>query len=130
MWNYGSLNDEQEADYIKAKMKMVNDDEIDKLVKLNMFSPAFILYVYSFTSVQNIAFSELVVKCQGLIRQFAFEQLKKLGVGDSDASIRASSCVSQRDIQVCDVLYVCFSTSQCYYILESIYILLLDNQNL
>jgi len=29
MWNYGSLNDEQEADYIKAKMKMVNK-EIDK----------------------------------------------------------------------------------------------------
>ena len=32
MWNYGSLNDKQESDYIKAKMKMVNDDEIDKLV--------------------------------------------------------------------------------------------------
>ena len=59
------------------------------------------MYVYSFTSVQNIAFSELVVKCQGLIRQFAFEQLKRLGVGDSDANLYASSCVSQRDIQVC-----------------------------
>jgi len=35
MWNYGSLNDEQEADYIKAKMKMVNN-EMDKLVKLNV----------------------------------------------------------------------------------------------
>ena len=32
MWNYGSLNDEQEADYIKEKMKMVNDDDIEKLV--------------------------------------------------------------------------------------------------
>jgi len=31
MWNYGSLNDEQEADYIKEKMKMVNE-EIEKLV--------------------------------------------------------------------------------------------------
>jgi len=31
MWNYGSLNDEQEADYIKEKMKMVNK-EFDKCV--------------------------------------------------------------------------------------------------
>jgi len=31
MWNYGSLNDEQEADYIKEKMKMVNTD-FDKCV--------------------------------------------------------------------------------------------------
>ena len=32
MWNYGSLNDEQEADYIKAKMIMVNKD-FDKFVE-------------------------------------------------------------------------------------------------
>ena len=32
IWNYGSLNDEQEADYIKEKMKMINEDEIDRLV--------------------------------------------------------------------------------------------------
>ena len=26
MWDYGSLNDEQEAAYVRAKMIMVNED--------------------------------------------------------------------------------------------------------
>jgi len=51
-------------------------------------------------SVQNVVFSELVVKCQNLIRQFANEQLKCFGMEDSEAKLRAASCVSQRDIQV------------------------------
>jgi len=33
MWNYGSLNDEQESDYVKAKMIMVNKD-FDKFVEI------------------------------------------------------------------------------------------------
>jgi len=32
LWNYGSLNNEQELDYIKAKMIMVNKD-FEKFVK-------------------------------------------------------------------------------------------------
>ena len=56
---------------------------------------------YFFTlSVQNVAFSELVVKCQELIRHFAYEQLTHFGIADCEAKLRATSCVSQRDIQV------------------------------
>jgi len=70
---------------------------------------------FNIHSVQNIAFSELVVKCQGLIRQFAYEQLKKLGVDESDANLRAASCVSQRDIQVCDVYALRLLLSVVYF---------------
>ena len=45
-------------------------------------------------------FSELVVKCQNLIRQFAYEQLIHFGIEDDEAKLRSTSCVSQRDIQV------------------------------
>lgn len=50
--------------------------------------------------MQNVVFSELVVKCQNLIRQFAYEQLKHFGIEDNQAKLRSTSCVSQRDIQV------------------------------
>lgn len=59
----------------------------------------WICYV-SHSSVQNVVFSELVVKCQNLIREFAFQQLKYFGIEDKEAKLRATSCVSQRDIQV------------------------------
>lgn len=45
-------------------------------------------------------FSDIVVKCQSLIRQFAYEQLKHSGMEDSEAKLCATSSVSQRDIQV------------------------------
>lgn len=45
-------------------------------------------------------FSELVVKCQNLIRQFAYKQLTNFGIEDGEAKLRSTSCVSQRDIQV------------------------------
>ena len=50
--------------------------------------------------VQNVVFSEIVVKCQNLIRQFAKEQLISCGMKESEAKVFATSCVSQRDIQV------------------------------
>ena len=58
------------------------------------------LVVHLITSVQNVVFSELVVTCQNLIRDFANEQLKQFGMEDSEAELRSTSCVSQRDIQV------------------------------
>ena len=42
----------------------------------------------------------MVVKCQHLIRQFAYEQLIHCGIENNEAKLRAKSCVSQRDIQV------------------------------
>ena len=54
--------------------------------------------------MKNIAFSEVVVKCQVLMRKFASEQFVKLGHSEDEAKIRATSCVSQRDIQVLSLL--------------------------
>ena len=51
-------------------------------------------------SVQNDLFSEIVVECQNLIRQFAYKQLIHYGIENNEAKLRAKSCVSQRDIQV------------------------------
>ena len=45
MWNYGSLNDEQEADYIEEKMNMVNAD-FDKFVCLFVLS--VFMFIYKF----------------------------------------------------------------------------------
>ena len=55
--------------------------------------------------MQNVVFSELVVNCQNLIRKFAFQQLKHFGMEDKEAKLRATSCVSQRDIQVLILFY-------------------------
>ena len=110
MWNYGSLNDEQEKDYIKEKMIMVNK-EFDKFV---LFLRFCIVCIAINCRVQNIAFSKLVVKCQGLIRQFASEQLRKFSVDDNDANLCATSCVSQRDIQVYKIVqYLCIVRFVC-----------------
>ena len=64
------------------------------------FSSTTQLIMYFILSVQNVAFSELVVNCQQLIRRFANEQLKRFGIANIEAKLRATSCVSQRDIQV------------------------------
>ena len=100
MWNYGSLNDEQESDYIKAKMIMVNKD-FNKFVEV-----VFLRLMIPIHRLQNITFSELVVKCQKLIRKFAFEQLQKISRDVNEVQHRAASCVSQRDIQVCISLLI------------------------
>ena len=44
--------------------------------------------------------SELIVECQTLMRKYASEQLKYFGLEDKEAKLYATSCVSQRDIQV------------------------------
>ena len=64
------------------------------------------MYILSSPSVQNVLFSELVVKCQNLIRQFAYEQLKYHRIEKKEAELRAKSCVSQRDIQVLVNAYI------------------------
>ena len=95
MWDYGSLDHKQEAAYISAKMVMANKD-------FTMYVSLHSIYLSCFysCSVQNIWLSELIVKCQQLIRQYAGEQLKIFGLEDSEAELCAGSCASQRDIQV------------------------------
>ena len=47
------------------------------------------------------------MKCQNLIRKFAYEQLKHFGIEDDEAKLCSTSCVSQRDIQVLIVITNC-----------------------
>ena len=70
-----------------------------------MLCPNESVIATSHSSVQNVVFSELVVKCQNLIRDFAYEQLRHFGIEDKEATLRATSCVSQRDIQVLIISY-------------------------
>ena len=61
------------------------------------------MYWFVYFSVENTAFSELVVRCQELIREFALDKLNKFGIEEEEAILRSTSSVSQRDIQVCEI---------------------------
>ena len=78
MWDYGSLNQYQELEYVHAKMAMLNKQMSDP-------------------DVQSLA--ELIVESQNKMRKYAFQQLCDLKVPGSLAMLCAKSSVSQRDIQ-------------------------------
>lgn len=78
MWDYGALGEQQERDYILAKMKLFNQDTAN-------------------ADLANL--TELIVLSQNLSRKYAFEQLKDCGLTEAKASEYSRSCVSQRDIQ-------------------------------
>ena len=78
MWDYGSLEERQELDYVHAKMAMLNTDMSDP-------------------DVQSLA--ELIVESQERMRMYACEQLCYLKVPKTTAKLCARSSVSQRDIQ-------------------------------
>ena len=82
-WDYGALNQEQEKQYVNAKMKMLNQQ--------SMSPPDDI--VPSLTT--------LIVESQQTMREYAFEQLKSLDIPATDAWLQhcAKSSVSQRDVQ-------------------------------
>ena len=76
-WDYGSLDEYQEREYIHAKMRMLNK-EMNK------------------ADVANL--TGLIVTSQNLMREYAKQQLKE-AMSPSLAHISSRSCVSQRDIQ-------------------------------
>ena len=78
MWDYGALGEQQEREYIHAKMKMFNEHS---------------------SNAHLASLSELIVMSQKLIRSYALEQLKSCDLSEQEASSRSRSCVSQRDIQ-------------------------------
>lgn len=78
MWDYGALGEQQERDYILAKMKISNRGTAN-------------------ADVANL--TELIVMSQNLMRKYALEQLKDCGLSDAKSSEYSRSCVSQRDIQ-------------------------------
>ena len=78
MWDYGSLNEYQEREYVNAKMTMLNQKS----------DPADVA-----------SLTELIVDSQNKMREYAFDQLRILKVRRELAKVSANSSVSQRDIQ-------------------------------
>ena len=77
-WDYGSLDEQQERDYVTAKMKMLNMD---------------------MAGVQIQYLTDLIIVSHNLMREYAEEQLCDQSMDSTEAKIAAQSCVSQRDIQ-------------------------------
>lgn len=76
-WDYGSLDEHQERDYINAKMKMLNKE---------------------MANVDVASLTDLIVDSQKLMREYARQQLVH-AMSPDEARISSRSCVSQRDIQ-------------------------------
>ena len=76
-WDYGSLDEHQERDYINTKMKMLNKE---------------------MASVDVASLTDLIVKSQKLMREYARQQLIQ-SMRPDEARVSSRSCVSQRDIQ-------------------------------
>ena len=83
-WDYGSLDQQQEKEYVNAKMKMLK-------------------YQQSMSPPDDIvpSLSALIVESQENIRDYAFEQLQSLNIPASADWLKhcAKGSVSQRDIQ-------------------------------
>ena len=105
MWDYGSLDKLQERDYINAKMKMLNkqmpDAEVGGSVYIVMCVRDILLTCTTSLPfcMQVACLTELIVRSQTLMRDYAFRQLSSGGLGEHEARISSGSCVSQRDIQ-------------------------------
>ena len=78
MWDYGALGEEQERDYILAKMKMSNKTSSNAVLA---------------------DLTDLIVTSQNLLRSYALDQIRECGLTEGEASACSRSCVSQRDIQ-------------------------------
>ena len=84
MWNYGSLSEAREEEYINSKMSMTEPDlELDK---------------HSFLS-------NLISKGQKLVRKYAAERLELANHPREVVEVMSKSTVSQRDIQRVFTLY-------------------------
>ena len=82
-WDYGSLNQQQEREYVNAKMK--------RLCQQSLSPPDDIVP----------SLSAIIVESQQRMRDYAFEQLQSLDIPVSADRLKhcAKSSVSQRDIQ-------------------------------
>jgi len=77
MWDYGSLGEDQERQYILAKVDLLSNQ---------------------LTEVQKTILTEVIVCSQNLMRQYAYEELSKK-LTEQEAKRSSKCCVSQRDIQ-------------------------------
>ena len=96
-WDYGSLDEGQERDYIKAKMMMVEKTKSKFQVAnwhlRNCMDCQLLLIMCS----QISGLVDIIVNSQRMMRKFASEQLQSLQV--EEVRVLSRSCVSQRDIQ-------------------------------
>ena len=77
MWDYGSLGEDQERQYVLAKVVLLSNQ---------------------LSEVQQSILTEVIVCSQNLLRQYAFEELSNK-LTEQEAKISSKCCVSQRDIQ-------------------------------
>eukprot|EP00117_Sycon_ciliatum_P002930 scpid215/ scgid3933/ E3 ubiquitin-protein ligase RNF213 len=77
-WSYGALSGNQEKEYIESKIANIGSTKVDMSVQL---------------------LSTLILTSQRIMRDFAEKQLTLNKFDPSEAKLRATSCVSQRDIQ-------------------------------
>ena len=71
MWDYGALDSDQEEDYIRAKMKMMN---------------------LQLENIEVVILSDLIAESQRLMRQYALEQLQSQKVPPHDAEVSMINC--------------------------------------
>ena len=67
MWDYGALDPEQEKDYIRAKMQILNRQ---------------------LPNIEVVVLTELIMESQSLMRQYALQQLRSQHVPPQDAEVR------------------------------------------
>lgn len=95
MWDYGSLNEFQEREYVNAKMTLLNQKLFSK--DSSDFSGAS--KEEPIPSGDIASLTELIVESQKKMRHYAREQLRQFNVPPDISVLCAKSCVSQRDIQ-------------------------------
>ena len=111
MWDYGSLSEDQEREYINAKMRMRNrqmpDLEVEGCELWNVWQVASVVLhirtssctTFLFLFMQVASLTELIMTSQNLMRDYAFRQFSSGGLDENMAKLSSRSCVSQRDIQ-------------------------------
>ena len=77
MWDYGSLGEDQEKQYVLAKVHLLSNQ---------------------LSNAQEIILTKVIVCSQKLMRGYAYEELKKY-LTEQEAKKSSKCCVSQRDIQ-------------------------------
>ena len=70
MWDYGALDSEQEKDYIRAKMQLLNQE---------------------LPNIEVVVLTDLIMESQSLMRQYALQQLRSQQVPPAQAEVREYS---------------------------------------
>ena len=80
-WDYGALSIDEEQDYIREKLTMLQNELHDPIPE-----------------ARHEILTKLIVNSQKQMRQFSYKELSS-SFPEPEAKSRASCCVSQRDIQ-------------------------------